>query len=392
MIPAEGCGLFGAYRCAIGIKDSAVLMHSVIGCSMGTLRNHFTSQMNDIRQMSTVLYERDIALGGERNLRKAIRYALGAFHASVLFVVVGCTPEIMNDDVEGVIHEFCSEIPIIPILAAGFRGGCHVGTRAFYEKLMTYMHKRTTVEKSVNLIGLFSDDYQIEQDLQQIRSLLGPDIKLNSILCCDSFERICAAPDAAWNLVLPGYEWIGEELQKRFGIPYCCISYPYGLAGSEHFIKTVYSLFAMDPTDRLREINEYATPKIAEIAPYVGNLFQIPCTVIGNQVFGAALSAMLGKELGMSVKFYSTEQGLDLAQVEKESLSDLSVMLFGDSLDGGIAQKCGIPLLRYCYPVSDQVRCSRKCYAGVEGFLFLLEDIINTAAELADRLPLGRDE
>ena len=54
-----------------------------------------------------------------------------------------------------------------------------------------------------------------------------------------------------------------------------------------------------------------------------------------------------------------------------------SVMIFGSSFDRGLANELDIPFLQYTYPVFDKISISKSGYAGVEGMIFLFEDILN---------------
>jgi nitrogenase molybdenum-iron protein beta chain len=55
------------------------------------------------------------------------------------------------------------------------------------------------------------------------------------------------------------------------------------------------------------------------------------------------------------------------------------MMLFGSSLERRLANELRIPLMRFIYPVFDQVcMCDYAPYAGIRGAVFLTESIINS--------------
>jgi nitrogenase molybdenum-iron protein beta chain len=368
----------GACRCALGITDSVVIAHSVAGCGHGVNRMHMQQDMDDTRLLSTGLYEDDIIGGGEKKLREAIRYALDVCNPSVVFVVCGCTPQIMEDDVAGIIAQMDTNVPLIALLAPGFQGNCHTGTQNALLSLVGLIEPTQMRDKTVNLIGLFPDDFQMTGDVAQIKRLLSPFIHLNAIFPCAPLKAVRTMASASLNLVLPGFEEVGRYMKDTFGVPYLVVSYPYGLEASSRFAQQVYSFFGLSDDSLMRENEQTVLEKLLPFQSHIRQLLAAPCAVIGDSNQGVALQAFLDRELAMCVELFDTKDYGDLHEIEKKLADSPVALLFGDSFSKGIAQKMDIPHINYCYPVVDQITCSARGYAGYEGCLYLVEDIINT--------------
>lgn len=382
MIPTKGCSFQIACRHALGITDSVVIAHSVAGCAHGAARMFMQSRTEDARLISTGIYEEDLIHGGESKLRAALNYALEQYHPSVVIVVAGCTPQIMSDDITGIISKVQSNISILSISAAGFDKKSTAAQPAkVLQAAASCMTQGKIIQNSVNLIGLFPDDYRMDSDLPVIRALLGPEVSVNAIYAFDSFEHICQIPNGALNVVWRGCEEDGVLLQSLFHTPYVVSDYPYGVEGTSRFLRTVFSCLGLSAEEKIRGLEETVYARLAPFHSHVSQLLGAPCAVIGTQTSGGSLTTMLREELGMCVKLFDTERYPDFSEIERQLAASPIAMLFGDSFAQGMARRLGIPLFRCCYPVTDRVTFGRKPYAGYTGFLNLLEDIINLAME-----------
>jgi len=376
-----GCKLFGAYRVAISIKDSTVLIHSTVGCNWGTMLFHTPSQLTDIRQACTVIYEEDLVFGGEKILFKALNDALNLYQSRVTFLLTGCVPEIMNDDIEGVLEKSGNMKPVYYINAAGFKGDTTLGVTSAIDMLICNMTKKNVIESSVNIIGVFSDDFKVDADLDNIKTLICDVVKINAVVPYDFYENILNVPAAALNVVFEGFEAIGEKLQNRFGTPYIVVNYPYGVEGSRYFVDRIVSALQIRPK------NHFASEKIAlnqlkKVKGYVDRLRGMPVALIVDSVRIKGLKALLENELGMSVEVSidTSKSQNNISYIEQVRQSN-AILIIGSSFERNIAEKLSVPFMQFTYPVFDKVCISKNGYAGFEGLLCFVEDILNTIFE-----------
>jgi nitrogenase molybdenum-iron protein beta chain len=356
-----------------------VVVHSVTGCLYGAVRPHIQSRLNDMRQLSSVVYETESVMGGGKKLGEAMRYALDNFKPSVLFVLSGCIPEIIGDDIVAAAEDVASAVPVIPLRVPGFKDDYETGMLRAVEKLTDYMAPSETIPNSVNLIGICSDDFHIDADMPVLKALLGPDLHLNAVLCYDTFDKIRNAPRAACNIVFPGFKTIGELMLQKFGIPFKVVGYPYGMAATSDFVRTVHEPFGIECGEINKKNEDALLQKLSPVSNYIGNLGQVPCAVVGNRLFGGAMTKVLSSELGMSAVFYDTGEYRDFREIERKIEASPAAIIFGDSFSRGIADRLHIPHISCFYPVLDRIACSPGTYAGYEGLTYLIEDVVNAA-------------
>ena len=378
----RGCKLFGAQQALGGIRDGIILFHSVIGCNFGSMSFHVPADMRDIRQTCTVINDSDIIFSGEDSLRKAIHNALDLFHPSVLFVVSGCVSEIIGDDIATVVSEFSGSVPVIYVEAAGFRGDSKSGYEAACWALLPYL-QGNPVEggNAVNLLG--GDDYRIQEDVAAFQRLLGEQVALHTVLSHCSWEEMRTAPQANLNLVLNEQALpLAKAMQERFGIPYEPISYPYGVTG----VKEVYSALGrhleVEYQTECQEIERSAAEGASKVYPYLQALYGMPAAVIGSGGRADGMRRFLEQELGMEVVCFCRREELrDLEDFFMLARQSEAALLFGSSFELELAEELGIPLIRYDYPVFDEISLTGNPFVGAVGILSLLESILNSVMQ-----------
>ncbi|BBB89795.1 nitrogenase vanadium-iron protein beta chain [Methylomusa anaerophila] len=386
MIAVTGCTLFGAYRTAASVRDAAVLIHSTIGCSWGTMAFHIPSRLQDVRQASSVLYEEDVIFGGARSLRQALAHSNEQYENSpVIFVITGCVAEIMADDVERIIATVATAKKIVLFKAAGFKGNMAAGMLHAMKTLIDTMTAKPVQQTAVNLIGILADDFKADADLAEIRRLLGKEVEINAVFPYDNYAAVSNVPAAALNIVFPGFEAIGDYLAEKFGTPQVVVDYPYGLEGSRRFAAAVAAALSLRLGSHIGSQERRATENLQAAYDYIRQLYALPVAVGGDTCRARALQIFLRQELGMQVLAAgndSEEQPADFAQQVVESNA---VILFGSSFDRKLAERHGLALIRYTYPVFDSISISNRGYAGFNGAVNLVEELINAVMAMEYR-------
>lgn len=373
-----GCKLFGAYRTAVSVRDAAVLIHSTAGCNWGTSTFHIPSRQKDVRQASSVLYEDDIVYGGCASLEKALGHMSELYDCSAVFVLTGCVAEIMEDNVEAVVRGFSSVRPVLLLKAAGFKGDMASGVDDAMGMLVGHMTEKKRKKDSVNIVGIFSDDYRSDADLNAIRRLLGEEIEINSVLPYDNYVRLLDAPAAELNVVFEGFEHTGALMEQKFGIPYAVVNYPYGIEGSKSFAGAVTEALGKKGGDCLKDLERRTVKRLEMAYGYVHKLYGMPAAVSGDRARAGALKAFLENELGMDVEAFRDGSSGDGTDGFGEALENSGcVIVFGSSYERETAENLGIPLIRYAYPVFDSISIGDRGYAGFDGTVNLAEDVVN---------------
>lgn len=379
----NGCRLFGAYRVAISIKDSVILIHSTVGCNWGTLAFHISSKISDIRQTSTVIYEEEIVNGGEKILEEALENTIKFYDSKVIFVITGCIPEILNDDCENVIDRFKEKNNLENVFLLkepGFNDSALKGMKSAFKLLIDGMVPRKIIKNSINLIGFFSDDYKVDADLINIENMLNDSVYINAIFPYENYRNIMKVPSAMLNVVLAGFEFVGEMLEEKFSTPWISVNYPYGITGSRNFIDKILTSLCMEIPKSFHEKETLSLKLLNKMHSFIYVFRGMPVAVLGDKARIYGLKNFLEIELGMVVEvLIDTVQNKDKEVIQDEVIRSNSVMIFGSSFERGLANDLDIPFLQYTYPVFDKISISRSGYAGVEGMTFLVEDILNLA-------------
>jgi nitrogenase molybdenum-iron protein beta chain len=378
MRPLQTCKFFGAYRACSGIRNAVTLVHSTTGCQWGSIVLGTTSHLPDIRQGCSVIYEREAIFGGERSLEEALAQANSLYDAPLIMVINGCVPAITGDDVQAVTQQFSGSKQVIVVDAPGFAGDMPGGYDDALLALAELMQPPTQqCPDSINLIGVCRDDPKLQADLQEIEAMLG-DISINAVITSCRYAEFLNAPCAALNVVCGMGEPLARFMQERFQIPYICVEYPYGIEGSTRFVTAIAAEFGKDLSAHIADHEQAVTERLKQIYLYVHELRGLPISVIGDPCRTRPLARCLEEELLLNVDVIDdTTISNDRFEVEEQIRQTDPVVLFGSSFERELAVDLDIPLLRVSYPVFDQVYVADRPYAGFQGTIHLLEDLIN---------------
>jgi len=368
----DGGKFFGAFRASSGITDAVVLNHVPVGCNWGAGIFKTTSNQFDMRHACTVMHEREIVFGGEDALREALIRADELYDTPLLLVIAGDAPSIIGDDVEAVVDSVTLDSEVMWMEAAGFKGSAMDGYEEALLCIAGLMKESETIQDSVNLIGFSPDDFKVDADVKEIRRLLSDaGVEVNTVISKCSLEEFRRAPAAELNVVLGQGTKLCEQMKKEFGLPYLKMDYPYGLDGTSHFVGAISDELGIGHEP------EFDIEPFKRIYLYLHELYGTPVSVIGD-FHAEAMANFLDGELGFNVEVLSGNED-DYFEFAEDVRNSNTTILFGSSFEQGIAETLDIPLIRFCYPVFDNVSvydCAP--YAGYRGAVCLTEAIINT--------------
>jgi len=376
----DGGRFFGAFRACSGIKDAVVLNHVPVGCNWGTGMFKTISNQPDVRHACTVMHEKEIIFGGEVALKKALKRADRHYDAPLLIVISGDVPNIIGDDVSAVIDSVSLQKEVICVEAAGYKGFMRDGYEEALVQLSDRMKHVEQTKNSINLIGFCPDDFKASADIMEMKRLMSEvGVKLNCVISSCYWDEFVNAPRAEVNVVLGQGEKLAMLMKKRFGLPYFKADYPYGLEGTKKLLDAI--------CDRLgnghdTEIN---LEPFERIYLYLHELYGTPISVIGD-FHAVSMACFLKGELGFEIEaLFNVED--DYHAFEDAVKSSNSMILFGSSFERRLAQELNIPLLRYVYPVFDQISIFDQApYAGFRGAVFLTETILNAVMGFDDMI------
>ena len=397
MEPMQGCRMIGAVRAFIGIKDCYVVLHSPPGCHSGMMMLEVVQDNSDWRIAVSGMHQRDLVYGAEHKCLLAIKKVYEKFKPSFIVAMDCCSSGILGEDLESVVEQAKKEIDaeIIYFSGAGYHSLAYYGYEEALEELTKFMEQKETIKNSINLIGIKKDDFKAKEDVEEIKRICNnAGVKINAILTYDSFKNIKNAPNAELNVVFGDGVKLAEEMKKTFGIPYVVVDYPYGLNGTLEFLNAMDDFLDVN-FEFVRKEKEKINKIVEKVQFYLKGFYGMSCAVVGDYKaigFAKFLSDEIGFDLdilGIS-KFYNMENKLrdakdfvenvvieDRKKLEDKIMENEIEMLFGSTYEKKIAQDKGIPLIRFSYPVVDELSLTNTPLAGFNGIPTIIERMIN---------------
>ena len=407
-------GLTGMIFAAEGMRDTIVLLNGPMGCrfyhssTSGFLMRHpllYLPSKDGIRRQvnydylndwffrqdrvpCTTLDGYDYVYGAKEKVREALTYIRENIAFSMLVIVNSPGAALIGDPLLTIGREVLGRRKVVMLESPGYSTSFEEGyAEALYAILSQVgdalwkergaaghpVWEQPVAEKTaptVNLLGLSIWHRYCEGDRAEITRLLETcGIRVQSALCADcTLEELAAMPDADLNIVL--YPEMGlaaaKYLKDRFGTPYYVPeSLPIGFSAAEAFCKEISRLLGtsceavMDESGRARAI---AYKKIEGIFQMYGIPKGVPFAVCGNPSQEKAYTAFLSKYLGMRPTEWSEAEVL-LADANRiaEKMAENTTF-------------CGIEIAQ---PTIGYVDLTVKTHMGIQGAMFLIEQILN---------------
>lgn len=383
MKPLSSCALFGAVRALAGVRDALVLQHSVVGCQWGSLAFRYAGKPYNVRQASSVIYEDEVIGGGEKLLAQALAEAERCFpQCGAVFVVSGCIPNMIGDDVEGVLHDCASRQTLLHVKAPGYAGNIDSGVEAAYLALLSLM--QTGLKKqaqSVNILGLMSDDFYVDNDIAALKAAFDQKLDMNCVLADCTLAEIEKMPQAALNICFGYGEPLAKKMQERFGVPYIKCAYPYGVAGLQKLLRQLEAALELSFTDEIEQLEREAAKLAYRCADYLTNLYQMPAAVVADKAHLAGMKDFLTEELGLHLVLAQDTAEYSLDKLEADIEQAQPVLLCGSSFLKHLSDEKELPLLRFVYPTFDHLCLSNNTLIGAAGAAYLIEQLVNAALQ-----------
>lgn len=421
--PRYSCALGGAYSAALSVFGTVPVLHSGSGCGLGQLfGQHYAGGQNIGGPLGTTstpcscLVEEHVIFGGEDKLRELIKSTIELVKGDLFAVISGCVPALIGDDVEAVVREFQSQVPLIHVKTAGFTGNSYLGYELFLDAVVEQF--LTSKEKEKGLVNIFGIvPYQhvfYKGDLAVIRNTLEKvGVRANIIFSeFGGVENLRNIPAAELNLVFS--PWNGhstvKKLAEKFDTPYLAFpSVPVGPKQTSHFLRKVGEQLNI-ASEQVEKVIYEEERKAYRYTEYFGDALTL---VLPHAYYGLVtdsgtaigLTQFLNNEIGyladvaiitddppaeareniireLTVGLESAVKPEIIFEVDshkiREKLKNRSILvLFASSLEKHIAgPEFGALHVSVSFPMLDRLILDRS-YAGFRGGLALMEDYIS---------------
>lgn len=230
----------------IFIQDAALVEHGPAGCSGDVPSRNLVGRsgrkqrglpVHNINYINTNLTEEDMIYGGKAKLEYAIREATRRFNPKAIFVTTTCPSAIIGDDVNGICEEAEEKIgiPVIAIFCEGFRSRVWAtGFDAAYHGILRKIVKPARYQRTdvVNVIN-----FQGKDVFTPLLEKIG--LKPNFIVPYTTIEQLSHISEAAASLQICSTlgTYLAAGLEEHFGVPEVKAPAPYGIAGTDAYLR-----------------------------------------------------------------------------------------------------------------------------------------------------------
>ncbi|WP_094229089.1 nitrogenase component 1 [Methanolobus psychrotolerans] len=413
----------GSLLAVEGITDAIVLLNGPTGCKF--YHSHisdcqyqrassfdplgFTEEFyfGQPRVPCTYLEGEDYIAGSTEKLRRILS-SIASKNDDLLVVVNSPGASLIGDDLKQFIDSANLSKRCLAIENAGYSSPVCEGFEQTVIEILKWMDlegkNSSSITGKVNLVGisLYNSNWDSTADeLRRILSFLNIDVE--TVLCAGtSIEELQISTSVACNIVVfPEYGLkIAKWYEEQFGIPYILspMGAPVGYDATEMWIKSVASFMSVDPSQAieiLRKERKRNYHKTSRFHSLTGLPKGATFAINGDSSVVLPLTKWLYEYLGMAPVGVSTLPG-GCSETETQIIDFLGKIGFSDSwksfndgeqVDVVLSDGHTIKMMhekRLCraaieiaMPSSGYINFLPRTYVGVNGALFLLEEIFN---------------
>jgi nitrogenase molybdenum-cofactor synthesis protein NifE len=339
-VSQRACTFCGSRVVLYPIADALHLVHGPVGCAAYTwdIRGALSSgpELHRI-SCSTDLRERDIVLGGERQLELSLRELIGRHAPKAAFVYATCVVGVIGDDVAAVCKRVQADvgIPVIPVMAEGFRGtkrdGYSAATRALLELIGT-ADASTVGPLSINLLG----DFNVAGESWIIKDYFARmGVEVVSVLTGDGrVDEIRRAHGARLNVVQCAGSMtpLAKAMQEKYGIPFIRVSF-FGIEDTAHALYEVAE--KLGSAEVKQQTQALVRDEIAKVLPRLKEFKRdLQGKRAGLYVGGAFKAFSLVRalrQLGVTVALAGTQTGNQEEYEELQKVCDEDTIIVDDT-------------------------------------------------------------
>ncbi|MDR0549113.1 MAG: hypothetical protein LBI10_06870 [Deltaproteobacteria bacterium] len=431
--PRFSCSLGGALAAAGNIQNVAPILHAGPGCAgnfawsnNGAAALAVTGPCLGLNVPATNIQEKEVVFGGLDRLREEILNAAKIIQSELYFVLTGCLPEVIGDDVESLVAEIAAQgLPLVMASAAGFKGDSFHGYEAVLKTLIAKVIKPARVkdDKLVNVFGVPPSLNPFWRgDLNGFKELLGLlGLSANVFFGpSQSFKGLTQAGKARKNIVVSSLYGLeaAELYQEKFEVDYVLAPYPIGAAAAERFLTVVGRALEIPRRKVKKAIEEAGQRHYDYLEPLVDVYNDMEAQrhvlIVGDVNYALALTDFFSQDLGWIPELtvitnpLSPEEEtrvlknhIDLGGLAPNRLifesrlsyiakaaknvwggpgltywdSKQPVFVAGSSLERALAAELSATHLSLTYPIANRAVLTRG-YVGYSGGLRLTEDVV----------------
>ncbi|HWR43921.1 nitrogenase component 1 [Sporomusa sp.] len=245
---SSSCDAGCALNQLASITDVAVINHAPSGCTAGssTVIVHHTQLAAkrgveyDTVFIGTDMDESDTIFGATTDLREIIIETYNRYKPKAIFVGTSCVSGIIGEDVDSVIAELQSELPIplAPVHCEGFKSRVWAsGFDAADHAVLTSIVKPP--QKKSNVINFKNFNESARKEIIEIFSNFG--MEPFFFYANSTVEELSHLAEAQATVSICGTlgTYLGNGLEQEYGVPYIKTINPLGIVGFETWLREI---------------------------------------------------------------------------------------------------------------------------------------------------------
>ena len=335
------CLLLPAMGIMNTIPDSVVLLHGAVGCGSSAhggnagVRSGHAQRWGVPRNgtwASTALGETEIIGGGEENLAQAITDIDERLAPKVIFVVAGCVPGIIGDDIHGVIEQLQPQVEakLLAVHCEGFKTKIWATAydAVYHDIARVLLPTEDHTEASqpqrpiVNVMNGGSMGRVDEVELERLLNAL--DLEANFFPVFTKPESFQSMKQASLSVsTCPTHDdYLLQHLKETYGVPYQLRHMPIGIRNTGEWLRSVGGHFGLqEETEALIAAEEAA---LFEALKPLQEHFAGKKVFVSAGEFRALSTAILLAELGLEVVAVRAYHHDEFAESEYEKLAAIT--------------------------------------------------------------------
>lgn len=287
----------------------------------------------------TLINKSNVIFGGEEHLKQQVRNLYAKYKPRVIVIINTCVPQLIGEDVEGVITELAEEIPELTVATCktGFNypRSMPVGSDAAWAALVDGFKAKEKVPGSIGIVGRAGQDAGNMASVDILLKKAGLTTFLFPAPHIDELEKIVCAHTLYPIHITPHLTC--KRLKERFGTESHFVEIPVGMEGTSNFFRAVAD---REKNQRLHDLvdeeEKRVRPEFERIkATFAGKgVRMLLVTGPANEVSIGKIMAEFGAEVFvvpcMRTKFYQQEKrimeeryGVTFIEDDFDTLDDL---------------------------------------------------------------------
>lgn len=304
------------------IEGVIPILHGPQACTFGNQIGSMFCRPSRLLTVGTTLKKSEVIFGGEENLKQQILNVYQQYKPKIIVIINTCVPQLIGEDVKGVIMEVKEEIPDLKATycETGFNHpkATPMGNDVSWKAIVDVLDHQAMVQNSVGLLGRAGQDADSLGTLTSLLREAGITTYAFPAGHIDEMAKIVRAEYLCPIQLVPYLTC--KRLSERFGAKVKFFEMPVGIEGTSRFLRGVADLTGNQKLQAIVDREEKrAQPRLQVIQEQFA---REPVKVL--LVTGPSNEISIGKilaEFGAEVVIVPTMRN-QFAQQEKDILRD----------------------------------------------------------------------